>query len=82
MASEEKPKWLLQLKKLIHSTDDADKVALKDTLEKLKNKSNALKDEIDAADDVEKKQALIEQWEMVKKHRKKGIKKLKQWGER
>jgi len=74
----DKPKWLKTLKHLLNSKDELDKGKLKETLDKLKKKSHALKEEIDLTDDPEKRQILIEQWEMVRKHRKKGIKKLKE----
>ncbi len=76
-----KPKWLKKLKKLMASASSEDKQALKVTLEKLKLKSNELKLQIDQCENPEIRGQLLEKWHLVKKHRKKGIKKLKEWGE-
>jgi hypothetical protein len=74
----DQPSWLAKLKKymLLDSVDDHDKLV--NTLQKLKEKANSLKAEIDEETDDAKRAELIMQWELIIKHRKKGMRKLEE----
>lgn len=72
------PDWLEKLKKLMKSPDEKDRKKLKNTLAELKQKSNDLKDQIDHEKDAKRREQLKEKWELVNKHRKKGIRRLEE----
>ena len=79
MAKDKKrPDWLEKLKKLMKDPDGSDKKKLKKTLAELKQKSNDLKDQIDQEKDAGHRAELKEKWELVNKHRKKGIRRLEE----
>ncbi len=72
----QKPEWQKTLRRLLHSDEEVDRQELKLTLEKLRKKARALKVEIDAAVDEAARDALLEKWDILRKHRRKGLKKL------